>query len=119
MHEVAADTASAVSTKGWKETRLTKDVASSAVEKNLLCMSSASVLESFFSLVTFRVYKCVRFSFLSLHSVHSTVRVGIVVKESCHSHMFAYLKDGVSSGSLEQYKHNLSVDPKSKGVNEW
>ena len=34
MQAVAADTASAVSWNGWKDTRLTKDVASDAVEKN-------------------------------------------------------------------------------------
>ena len=54
MQAVAADTASAVSMKGWKERRFTKEVASDAVEKNFLWMSSGSVLASFFSLLTLK-----------------------------------------------------------------
>ena len=53
MHKVAAETASAVSEKGWKETRLRKDEALSESEKNVSCISSVSVLESFLSLETY------------------------------------------------------------------
>jgi len=49
MHDVAAATASAVSAKGWKETRFKKDVAVDDSAKNCSYMSSASVFRNFFS----------------------------------------------------------------------
>jgi hypothetical protein len=53
QHEVTAETASAVSEKGWKETRFRKDEAFSESEKNVSCMSSASVFASFLSFDTY------------------------------------------------------------------